>query len=113
VDEIPSAQGALFAFDDQQRLAEEDEEVLRIGFPVVQPDRLTGPEDHEADPELPEVGLGLLLGPAGERQVVTSPVAADPTRVVSVEDEPSRAGGDQPSLRLLEFGLGNHRTNRC
>jgi hypothetical protein len=80
VDEIPSAQGALFAFDDQERLAEEDEEVLRIGFPVVQPDRLTGPEDHEADPELPEVGLGLLLGPAGERQVVTSPVAANPPR---------------------------------
>jgi hypothetical protein len=79
---------------------------------VVHPDRLAGSEDDQVDPQLAEVGLRLLLGPAGERQVVTSPVAANLTRFVRVEDEPSRAGGYQPCLRLLEFCLGNHGTDR-
>jgi hypothetical protein len=32
-----------------------------------------------------------------------------PARVTRVEDEPARAGGDEPGLGLLERGFGNHR----
>jgi hypothetical protein len=55
VNKIPPPQWPFLALDDQQRLALEHEEVLLIGLPVVHPDRLTGSQHVEADPELREV----------------------------------------------------------
>ena len=44
VHEVPLPQRPLLAFDDEQSLAGEDEEVFLIGFPVVHGHRLTRPE---------------------------------------------------------------------
>jgi hypothetical protein len=48
---------ALLSFDDQQRLAGEQEKILLVGFPVVHRHRLTGPESNEVDPDLWELLL--------------------------------------------------------
>jgi hypothetical protein len=57
--EVPPAQRALLALDDQQRLPGEHEEVLLIGLPVVHRHRLTRSEGDEVDPQLRELRLTL------------------------------------------------------
>src|SRR3954452_6653025 len=49
VHEVPSTQPPLLPLDDQQRLTREHEEVLLVGLPVVQPDRLARPEHQDGD----------------------------------------------------------------
>jgi hypothetical protein len=78
VDEVPGAQRPLLAFDEQQALPGEHEEVLRDGLGVVEPARVAGVEHAQVDPELVErlaLGLEDLL----------------PGRVADVHDEPARA----------------------
>jgi hypothetical protein len=108
VDEVPAAQRPFLALHDQHRLAREDEEVLLVRLPVVHPDRLARAEDEQRDPELREQGLGLLVGPAGEREAVAAPFAVTPARLAGVEDEPALACGREPRVGLLEPRLRNH-----
>ena len=103
VDEIPLPQGSLIALDDQQRVAEEDEKILLIGFPVVHPHRLAGSQHEEVDADLREVGLAI------ERQARAAPVAVEPARLSRVEHEPALPGGHEPGLGLLDEVLPNHR----
>src|SRR5262249_41790112 len=79
-------------------------------FPVVHADRLAGLEHDERDPELRKVRLRLERGPAGEREIVAAPVAADPARVARVQHEPALASGDEAGLGLVERSLGAHRS---
>jgi hypothetical protein len=50
VHEVPLSKRSLLAFDDEQRFAGQDEEVLLVGFPVVHRHRLPGPEQRDVDP---------------------------------------------------------------
>src|SRR5690242_7277417 len=59
VDEVPLLQGAFLAFDQNQALAAEDEEVLLRVLRVVHAVRLPRVEDLDVDPEVAEPGLAL------------------------------------------------------
>jgi hypothetical protein len=69
---------------------------------VVHADRLTRREDEETDSDLREVRLAV------EHETRAAAVAVVPAGVSRVEDEPSLAGGDEPTLGLFERGLENH-----
>src|SRR5205823_6886216 len=83
VHEVPLPQRPLLALDDQQRLAGQDEEVFLVGFPVVQPDRLTRREHVETYPDLRELRFAL------EGQALSPPAAVAPTGLAGVQDEPA------------------------
>ena len=101
--EIPPAQRALFALDDQQRLAGEDEEVLLVGLPVVHGHRLAGPENADVDPDLREVRVTLEVA---DRR---TPFRMAPGRVARIQDEPAVPCGNESVLGRLEPRLRNHR----
>ena len=65
MDEVPLAERALLALDEEERLAREDEEVLLVGLPVVHAERLARAEPEQVDAELAEVRLGLVVVRAG------------------------------------------------
>ena len=52
MDEVPLAQRPFLAFDDQECLAGEHEEVLLVGLPVVHADGLARAEDEEVGADL-------------------------------------------------------------
>ncbi len=102
VDEVPRAEWALLALDDQERLAGNDEEVLLVGLPVVHRHRLSRPEHLDVDPELGEVLLPFQIAEgAAARDVV-------PARRTSIQDVPAVSAGDEPVLGLFEGRLRNH-----
>ncbi len=107
VDEIPLPQRPFLAFDDQERLACEHEEILLIGLPVVHGHRLAGPETGQVDPKLREVRLITLE--ALELRADTATFAVPPRRLARIEDEPALSCGDEPVLGRLEWRFGNHR----
>ena len=90
MDEIPGTQQPLLAFDQQQALAAENEEVFLRTFAVVQAVRLTRLQHVQVDPELLEAGLALecAIEPEVARIV--------PLRLASVDDEPAA----HPARRL-------------
>ena len=103
MDEVPLPQRPLLALDQKQRLAEEDEEVLLVRFPVVHPDRLARAEDVQLDPNLGEVGLPF------EGKRVPSPRPVAPARLATVQDEPALTGSGEPGVGPLQRRLGNAR----
>ena len=101
VHEVPLPQLPFLAFDDQQRLAREDEKVFLVGFPVVHPDRLTRGQHVETDSDLGELRLAL----EGDALPTALPVA--PAGLPGVQHEPALPGRDEPSVGLLERSLRN------
>ena len=106
MEEVPRPHRPLLTFDDRQRLAGEDEEVLLVGLPVVHRHRLAGLQHADVDPELREVGLAA--------EVVAFELGADaaalpfhPGRFARVQDEPALPLRNEPVRRLLERRLGN------
>lgn len=91
------------AFDDQQRLAGEDQEVLLVGLPVAHPDRIAGPEHEEVDADLGKLRV------VAERSDTPSTFGREPPDLAGVDDEPSRPGLDDPGARLFERRLRDHR----
>ena len=82
VHEVPARERALLALDDQQRLADEHEEVLLVGLPVVHRHRLAGLEHDQVDADLQEVRLAF--------EAAAAPVPrGDPARLAGVQDEPA------------------------
>src|SRR5436190_7715331 len=108
VHEIPLPERPLLAFDDQDSLTGEDEEVLLFGLPVVGAGRLAGPHHADRHPEHGKERLGLVLVVAGQRHAVALAGLVEPAQVSDVLDEPAGALGDEPGVGLFEFGLGNH-----
>ena len=108
VHEVPLPQRSLLALDDEERLTGEHEEVLLVGLPMVHPDRLTRPKDEQVDPDLPEIGLALLVSLTGERQALAAFRAMAPAPFTRVQDEPSAADGREPHIGLLHLGLRDH-----
>jgi hypothetical protein len=102
VDEIPCAEPPLLAFDQQQALAREHEEVLLCILSVVHPVRLARTENAEADPYLGEAKL------LGFESPVEPELALEPARVPGVQDEPPLAHRTEAVLYPVERGLGNH-----
>jgi hypothetical protein len=98
----------LLSFDDEQRLAREHEEVLLLGLPVIRPGWLAGAHDPDRHPKHRKERLGLVFVVAGKRQAVALSRLVEPARVTRVHDEPARARGDEPGVRLLERRLRNH-----
>ena len=103
VHEVPRFQRSLLAFDDQQALAGEDEEVLLRVLAVVHAVRLPWAEDADADPDLVEADLVALELRVGIE------LAREPACVAHVQDEPALADRPQTVSIVLERGLRNHR----
>ena len=59
MDEVPCFERTLLAFDEQQTLPPEDEEVLLRALAVIETPGLAGLEDADVDPELLELRLAL------------------------------------------------------
>jgi hypothetical protein len=104
VHEVPCLQRSLFALDDEQALAREDEEVLLRVLGVVHGARLARSQDTDADPDL---GEARLLGV--EHREVIATVAVEPACVADVHDEPPFGDGFQAMVGALGSGLRNHR----
>ena len=81
MDVVPLPQRPLFAFDDQQRLAREDEKALLVGLPVVHRHRLAGTEHEEIDAD-----LRIVVG--NELRNEATPRALPPLQLAEVADEP-------------------------
>jgi hypothetical protein len=105
VNEVPGAQTPLLAFDQEQALARENEEVLLGLLAVVQRIGFTGAEDPDPEAQLREARVRPL-----ERRVAAAElVAVEPLGIASVHDEPSVTRGNEPAVLRLERGLGHHR----
>jgi methionine-rich copper-binding protein CopC/putative copper export protein len=85
VHEVPRAQAAFLALDQEEAFAGEDEEIFLGVFPVVLPVRLPGVQDADADSDLLEPFAGGL-----ERRVEPTAVVLEPLRVPRVHHEPRR-----------------------
>jgi GNAT superfamily N-acetyltransferase len=109
--EVPRAQLPLLAFDDQNRFARNDEEVLLVGLPVVHRHRFARLEHERIDPELFELAPALEV--VGDNADGAAAVGVTPLGVAHVEDEPSLDLRDEPVLGLLRFRLGNHELEAC
>src|SRR3954454_7424889 len=83
VHEVPRAQGALIALDDQQPFARDDEEVLLVRLPVIHRHRLARPEREHVDAEL------LELVVVSEYAHAASTLGRTPARSAGVDDEPA------------------------
>ncbi len=103
VEEVPLSQRPLLAFDDGDGLAGENEEVLLVGLPVVHSNRLARLEQGEPHPELGEVGSS-----ASQSRPLAAPFGLPPRGLARIQDEPASFGREQPVLRLLGDGFGDH-----
>jgi hypothetical protein len=81
VHEVPAPQLPLLALDDEQPLAVDDEEVLLVGLPVVEPDRLAPLQHVEADADLRELRFAL------EDAAQSASAALAPACFARVDDE--------------------------
>jgi len=109
VHEVPPAQRALLALDDQHRLAGEHEEVLLVGFPVVHRHRLARAEQRQVDPELVEVRR-TVEARALELAEHPAPRPLPPLRLARVDDEPPVPLGDEAALGLQQLRLVHRRS---
>ena len=106
VEEVPSAQPPLLAFNEQQTFAAQNKEVLLIRLAVVHGAGLARLEDVELEadlrvllyvelrPLLYEAAVGLKAAARAED------VVAHPRRVADVEHEPAIALRDEPCARV-------------
>src|SRR5438034_6704456 len=101
VDEVPRLQRALLSFDQQQRLAGENEKVLLLVLLVVPARRLARLHHAEVDPELREAHVALESGVCAED-------ALEPAAVARVEDEPALALRRKAGAYALERSFRNH-----
>ena len=107
VHEVPGAQPSLFAFDQEQALPGEHEEVLLGFLSVVQRARLAGTQYPHAEADLLEARvLGLEDG------VEAATVSVEPRHLASVDDKPALSGRTYAGLHPLEWRLRNHRLQR-
>ena len=111
MDEVPRAQVPLLTFDDQNRFARDDEEVLLIGLPVVHGRRFARHEHEWIDAEL--FGLPLAFEIVERDADGAAAVGVTPHGLAHAEDEPSVALRDEPVLGLLQLRLGNHNAKTC
>ena len=103
VHEVPRPEWALLAFDEEERLAGEDEEGLFIGLPVVHGHRLARPEDEEVEAELGELELAVAVEAADE----AARPAVEPLRLARIDDEPTIAPRREAGVRLFERRFRN------
>ena len=101
VNEIPGLHGPLLAFDQQQRLAVENEKVLLLVLTVVPAGRLARLQHADVDSELREALLAFEPGVRAED-------ALEPARFARIEDEPALALGRKAGADALERSFGNH-----
>jgi len=101
VNEIPGLHGPLLAFDQQQRLAVENEKVLLLVVTVVPAGRLARLQHADVDSELREALLAFEPGVRAED-------ALEPARFARIEDEPALALGRKAGADALERSFGNH-----
>jgi len=106
MDEVPRTQLPLLAFDDQHRFAQDDEEGLLVGLPVIHGHRFAWPEHEGIDAEL--FCLTLSFEIVERNADGAAAVRVTPDSVAHVDDEPSVARRDEPVLGLLQFRLENH-----
>ena len=104
--EVPRAQRALLAFDDQHGFARDDEEVLLVGLPVVHGHRLTWVEHEGVDAEL--LGSPLVFEIVERDADGAAAVGVAPHGLAQAEDEPAVAFRDETVVGLLQLRLGNH-----
>src|SRR5205814_1598793 len=83
VEEVPLLERALFALDDQEALAAQDEKVLLVGLAVVHAHRLPRLQRVQVEAELVEFYVVLEVAESPE-------LVLPPARVARVEDEPLR-----------------------
>ena len=107
MDEVPRAQVPLLPFDDQNRFAGDDEEVLLIGLQVVYGHRFARHEHEWIDAEL--FGLPLAFEIVERDADGAAALGVTPHGLAHAEDEPSVVLRDEPVLGLLQLRLGNHR----
>ena len=102
VHEVPLPQRALLTFDDQERIAGDDE-VLLVGLPVIHRHRLSRLENLDVDPDLGEVLLAF--------EIAEGAAAGDvvPARRSGIQDVPAVSARDESVLGLLEGCLGTTR----
>ena len=93
--------GVLFAFEDEDALARDHEEVLLIRFAVVHAVRLARWSTSTWKPT-----SGNSASPSSTA-VSTERVASPPEDVARVDHEPALALGQEPRLGLLQLGFGN------
>jgi lipoyl synthase len=108
VDEVPGAQRSFLAFDEQERLAGEDEEVLLVGLPVIHGHRLAGAQDEKCDAELRELRLTVSFEPADEAAWAT----VEPLGITPVHDEPTGAPRNDAVLCPLERSFWDAHARR-
>ena len=101
MNEIPGLHGPLLAFDQQQRLAVENEKVLLLVLTVVPAGRLARLQHADVDSELREALLAFEPGVRAED-------ALKPARFARIEDEPALALGRKAGADALERSFGNH-----
>jgi hypothetical protein len=104
VDEVPGGQPAFFAFDQEQALTGEHEEVLLGILAVVERARFAGTQDAYADADLVEA---CVLG--FEHGVEAATVSLEPRQLARVDDKPTLPRRTHARLYPLERRLGNHR----
>jgi adenosine deaminase len=101
VNEVPCLERPLLAFDQQQRLAGENEKVLLLVLAVVPARRLARLQHPDVDPELREAILSF-------ESRVRAEDALEPARFARVEDEPALGLGREAGAEALERSFGNH-----
>src|SRR3954465_9704630 len=109
VEEIPRAQRALLALDEQRALAREDEKVLLLVLGVVAAVGLARRKDVDADSELLELGHRRLERALRARSPLLTALGREPHRVAEVDDEPPRPRRGEAGTGLLERRLGHGR----
>src|SRR2546430_8051986 len=97
VHEVPCLQRALFAFDQREALAREDEEVLLVRLAVVPAARLARQQDRDRVADVRERDLVSLEDARRPEHIVV-----DPSGVADVDDEPAVRRRGEAVIGLLE-----------
>ena len=103
MDEVPRPEKALLAFDEQEAVAGEDEEVLLGVLAVVHAVRLTRPEDPDAEAEFLEAVIGVLEAAVAAEDGVFVPAGS-----ARVDDEATTTFGDKTRVAFGQLCLGDH-----
>ena len=93
---------SFLALDQQQALAGEHEEVLRVLLAVVHAGGLAGSQHADVEAE----GREARVSPLETR--VGAELAVEPFRLARVEDEPALVGGLEAALGPFQVRLRDH-----
>jgi hypothetical protein len=102
--EVPRLQTAFLAFDEQDALAVEHEEVLLRVLAVVHAVRLTRVQHLDVDPELRKARVVVTL----ERHRRAECGVVPPAGLAGVDDEPAVAARNESALGLLQLRFFGH-----